>query len=77
MQVVCTIPVMFSYWAKPADCLSLSMFLNDHLGGIAEDYPEHDTPLGTIPMEDTPTSAVGELERLKSLGFPGIQTAPT
>ena len=72
VQVVCTIPVMFSYWAKPADCLDLSMFLNDHLGGVAEDFPEHYIALGTIPMQDTDL-AIGELERLKKLGFPGVQ----
>lgn len=71
-QVVCTIPVMFSYWAKPADCLTLSQFLNDHLAGIVSDYPEHYEALGTIPMQDTDL-AIRELERLKSLHFPGIQ----
>lgn len=72
VQVVCTIPVMFSYWAKPADCLDLSRFLNDHLAGIVEDYPEHYVALGTIPMQDTDL-AIQELHRLKSLDFPGIQ----
>lgn len=72
VQVVCTIPVMFSYWAKPADCLDLSMYLNDHLGGVVEDFPEHYMALGTIPMQDTDL-AIRELERLKQLGFPGIQ----
>ncbi|MEZ4918338.1 MAG: amidohydrolase family protein [Saprospiraceae bacterium] len=72
MQVVCTIPVMFSYWAKPEDCLDLSMFLNDHLAEIAAEYPDHYIPLGTIPMQDTDL-AIKELRRIKDLGFPGIQ----
>jgi len=72
VQVVCTIPVMFSYWAKPQDCLDLSQFLNDHLAGIVEDFPEHYIALGTIPMQDTDL-AIKELERLKTLGFPGVQ----
>ena len=72
VQVVCTVPVMFSYWAKPADGLDLSRFLNDHLAGVVDDYPEHYVALGTIPMQDT-ALAVQELERLKTMGFPGIQ----
>jgi aminocarboxymuconate-semialdehyde decarboxylase len=63
---------MFSYWAKPADCLDLSMYLNDHLAGIVDDYPEHYIALGTIPMQDTDL-AIKELERLHQLGFPGVQ----
>jgi aminocarboxymuconate-semialdehyde decarboxylase len=72
VQVVCTIPILFSYWAKPADCLDLSVYLNDHLAGIVDDYPEHYIALGTIPMQDTDL-AIQELERLHALGFPGIQ----
>lgn len=72
VQVVCTIPVMFSYWAKPNDCLDLSMFLNDHVAELMEQYPKNYIGLGTIPMQDTDL-AIEELERLKELGVPGIQ----
>lgn len=72
VQIVCTIPVMFSYWAKPEDCLDLSMFLNDHLAGITDDYPERYIALGTVPMQDTDL-AIRELQRLKELDFPGVQ----
>ena len=52
VQIVCTIPVMFSYWAKPHDCLELSRFLNDHLAEVAEAYPKNYVGLGTVPMQD-------------------------
>ena len=73
VQVVCTIPVMFSYWAKGKDCLSLSQYLNDHIGGLVKDNPKHYIGLGTVPMQDTDL-AIQELHRLKEeVGLPGIQ----
>jgi aminocarboxymuconate-semialdehyde decarboxylase len=72
VQVVCTIPVMFSYWAKPLDCLDLSQFLNDHIAELLEKYPRHYLGLATLPMQDTDL-AVQELERCKKIGLQGIQ----
>jgi aminocarboxymuconate-semialdehyde decarboxylase len=72
VQVVCTIPVMFSYWAKPMDCLALSQFLNDHIGKLVEKYPKQYIGLGTVPMQDTEL-AVKELERFKKIGLVGLQ----
>ena len=72
VQVVCTIPVMFSYWAKPMDCLALSQFLNDHIAGIVEKYPKQYIGLGTVPMQDTEL-AVKELARCKKIGLKGVQ----
>ena len=63
IQVICTIPVMFSYWADAHDCLDLSMYLNDHIGEVVEEHPEHYIGLGTVPMQD-PDLAIKELERL-------------
>ncbi len=73
VQVVCTVPVMFSYWAKPQDTLELSRFLNDHIAELQDKYPKNYVGLGTIPMQDTDL-AIKELERLKyELKIPGIQ----
>lgn len=72
VQVVCTIPVMFSYWANPDDCLDLSFFLNDHIAELVEEYPKNYIGLGTIPMQDT-DFAIEELERCQKIGLKGIQ----
>jgi aminocarboxymuconate-semialdehyde decarboxylase len=72
VQVLSTVPVMFSYWAKPEDCLNLSMFLNDHIADIVQRYPKRFVGLGTIPMQ-APSMAIKELERCKKIGLKGIQ----
>ncbi|MFZ9982194.1 MAG: amidohydrolase family protein, partial [Cyclobacteriaceae bacterium] len=72
LQVVSTIPVMFSYWAKPADTLEISKFLNDHLADIINRYPDNYLALGTIPMQDTDL-AISELRRCREIGMKGIQ----
>lgn len=72
VQVVCTIPVMFSYWAKPMDCLSVSVFLNDHIAEVVHQHPKQYIGLGTVPMQDAEL-AIKELERCKKIGLVGIQ----
>ncbi len=72
VQVLSTVPVMFSYWAKPKDTLDLSMFLNDHIADIVQRWPKRYVGLGTIPMQD-PELAIQELERCKRIGLAGIQ----
>jgi len=73
MQVLSTVPVMFSYWAKPADTLDLSRLLNDHIAEIVRAQPQRFAGLGTIPLQD-PDLAAGELERcVRELGLRGVE----
>lgn len=72
VQVICTIPVLFSYWAQPTDGLVISKFLNDHIAEIVAKHSKNYVGLGTIPMQDTDL-AIAELERCKSIGLHGVQ----
>ena len=72
VQVVCTIPVMFSYWSKPVDCLEISKYLNDHIAKLVAKYPRNYVGLGTLPMQDAEL-AMEELGRCKKIGLHGIQ----
>ncbi len=73
MQVLSTVPVMFSYWAKPHDVLDLSKFLNDHIADVVRSFPRRFIGLGTIPMQ-SPELAIKELERcVKELGLAGVE----
>jgi aminocarboxymuconate-semialdehyde decarboxylase len=70
---MCTIPVMFSYWAKPEDGLEVAQFLNDHLAEVAAQYPRRFIGLGTLPLQDADL-AIQELRRcVEELGLPGVQ----
>lgn len=73
MQVLSTIPVLFNYWAKPADGLETSRFLNDHIAETVAKEPHHFIGLGTVPMQDS-ALAIREMERcLKELRIPGLE----
>lgn len=73
MQVISTVPVLFSYWARPGDALEFSRLLNDHIASVVRDHPSRFIGLGTIPLQD-PDMACRELERcVKDLGLPGVE----
>lgn len=73
VQVLSTVPVMFSYWAKPQDALEVSRFLNDHIASIVDAVPDRFIGLGTLPMQ-APELAVKELERcVNELHLAGVE----
>lgn len=72
VQVLSTVPVMFSYWTEPKDGAEIARFLNDHIAEIVGEFPLRFVGLGTVPMQDT-DSAIRELERCKEIGLAGVQ----
>lgn len=80
-QVLSTVPVMFSYWAKAQDAYDLGRLLNDHIAGVcghtrdacATHTEQPFMGLGTLPLQD-PALACKELERcVRELGLRGVQ----
>ena len=73
MQVLSTVPVMFSTWAKPQDAYDLHRLLNDHIAGVCRENPDRFTGLACLPMHDTDL-ACRELERVMTeLNMRGVQ----
>lgn len=72
VQVLSTVPVMFSYWAKPDDGAEIAAFLNDHIAEIVTEFPSRFMGLGTVPLQDT-NLTIKELERCREIGLAGVQ----
>jgi len=73
LQVLSTVPVMFSYGAKPAHAHELARFLNDQMAEMCARTPSRFVGLGTVPLQD-PELAAQELKRcMTDLKLRGVQ----
>jgi aminocarboxymuconate-semialdehyde decarboxylase len=73
MQVLSTIPVLFNYWAKPADALDTARFFNDHIAETVALHPHRFIGIGTVPLQDIDL-AIQEMERcVAELKMPGLE----
>lgn len=73
IQVLSTVPVMFSEWAKPEHTQRVNRFLNEDIAQTVQQYPKRFLGLGTVPLND-PDLGVKELYYcMQELGLKGIQ----
>ena len=72
VQVLSTVPVMFSYWTEPQHGAEIARFLNDNIADVVTEFPLRFFGLGTVPMQDTEL-AIREMERCKSIGLAGVE----
>lgn len=72
VQVLSTVPVLFSYWAKPNECQAMCRHLNNDLAEKINAHPKKFLGLGTLPLIDIDL-AIEEVRYIKSIGLSGVQ----
>lgn len=72
MQVLSPMPELLSHWLPPDDAEFLADVMNDEIAGMIEQAPRNFAGIGMVCAQDVPR-AVRQLQKVKSLGFAGIE----
>ncbi len=73
IQVLSTVPVMFSYWTKPKDGLYVAQYINNHLAEVVAQTPKKFIALGTLPMQSVELSIKEARRCVNELKMPGFE----
>lgn len=73
VQVLSTIPVLFSEWAEPKQTHKVNRFLNEDLAEVCKKYPKKFLGLATVPLNDSKLAAEELKYATRDLGLAGVQ----
>jgi aminocarboxymuconate-semialdehyde decarboxylase len=71
-QVLCAPPFLFYYWLDAHAALDIIQMENDAIAEVVRRDPEHFIGLGTVPLQDVPSS-IRECERIRREGLRGVE----
>lgn len=73
VMTLCTVPVLFNYWAEPEHGMDWAQFLNNHLADVQRAFPKRFVALGTVPMQNIDLAIVEMTRCVRDLGMPGLE----
>jgi aminocarboxymuconate-semialdehyde decarboxylase len=72
MQVLSPMPELLSHWLPPDDAEYLAEIMNEQIASMIAQAPGNFAGIGMVCAQDV-SRAVGQLQKVKALGFAGIE----